>query len=116
MVDVNEEVRELLELIPGINIYFLSPPEKSKLPAATYFESATAEGFRADSREWYQKSAAQIDVWATTPRETAELAILVNAVMQEGGWYRNISRDMGRDGKVYRKNMLFTKHLDCLKQ
>lgn len=112
MIDTNKEIQKCLSLIPQVNIYFYSPPKRTHLPAITYFESSCTEGFKADNAEWAQKSVAQIDVWADTPKEASELAILVNAVMQNGNWQREFSRDLPRDENVYRKNMRFVKNIN----
>jgi hypothetical protein len=111
LVDANREVRALLDTIEGVTVTYYVPPEVNRLPAVSYYEVATTTGYKYDNAERAQVSAVAIDIWAATPAKCAEIAISVDAVMQDAGWYRELSRDMPPEDLVRHKSMRYNKQI-----
>ncbi len=115
MVDVNEMVRNILKTIDGVTVKFYHPEQFVKLPVITYYEIGNTTGMCADNEEWGQKTYIAVDIWCKGGGECSRLAVKVDGVMQNHGWYRELSHDMPKETKgkitVCRKNMRFYKHI-----
>lgn len=111
MTDANKEVREILETIDDVKVTFYHPDEFNKLPIVSYYELTTTTGMCFDNAEQAQRSYAQIDIWGKGGGECSRIAVRVDEAMQQHGWYREMSRDMSPENKIYHKTMRFYKEI-----
>ncbi len=111
MIDANKEVRVILETIDNVKVTFFHPDEFNKLPIVSYYELTTSTGLRYDNAEQAQSSYTQIDIWGKGGGECSRIAVRVDKVMQQHGWYREMSRDMPPENKIYHKTMRFYKEI-----
>lgn len=111
MIDANRIVREILETIDGVTVTFYHPDKFNKLPVISYYELTTSTGMCFDNAEQAQRSYMQIDIWGKGGGECSRLAVKVDEAMQNNGWYRELSKDMPPENKVYHKTMRFYKQI-----
>lgn len=111
MVDVNKEVRGILNRMENTEIKFFHPGEFNDLPVISYYELTTRTGICYDNKENGQRSNVCIDIWGASGAECSRLAVEVNDLMQSDGWAREFSRDMPPEDGVYHKTMRFYKHI-----
>lgn len=111
MIDVNAQIREILKNVPSVAVTFHSPNKANKLPVISYYELATVTGLCYDNREQGQKSSVQIDIFAKSGSECSKIAIEVDKLMQNEGWYRELSMDIPPEENVYHKTMRFSKNI-----
>lgn len=111
MVDANAIVRGILSTIDGVKVTYYHPDEFNELPIISYFEIITTTGARWDNEEQAQVSNMQIDIWTHGGGSASRLAIEVDNAMQADGWYRELSRDMPPEDKIYHKTMRYSKNI-----
>lgn len=111
MIDANRIVREVLESLDGVTVTFYHPGNFNVLPVISYYEITSPTGMCFDNREQAQSSYMAVDVWGKSGAECSRLAIKADEVMQNGGWYREYSRDMPPENGIYHKTMRFYKEL-----
>lgn len=111
MIDVNAEVRKLLETVDGAKVTFYHPQQFNNLPVISYYELTTTTGMCFDNAEQAQSSSVEIDIWGKGGGECSRLAVKVDKAMQNDGWYRELSRDMPPENNIYHKTMRFSKEI-----
>ena len=111
MLDVNKIIRDILGNIDGVKVTFYHPGEFNVLPIISYYELTTNTGLCYDNAEQAQKSSVVIDIWGKGGGECSRLAIEVDKLMQNGGWYREFSRDMPPEDGIYHKSMRYQKEI-----
>ena len=110
MINVHEQVKNILDTV-GVAVRFYHPDETAEMPVISYYEVGTSQGFGYDNAERSQDSRVSVDIWAKSPKDTAELAVRVDSAMQNGGWQRDLSMDIPPDDGVYHKAMRFRKNI-----
>lgn len=117
MIDVNKTANKLLSPLrkEGIRVCYQYPDSFKKLPAVSYYDLITKEGFRADNAEQSQLSNIQIDIWSDREAQPGEIAEKINKIMQKDGWIRELKRDLpkGAENHVYHTTMRFAKEVYC---
>lgn len=111
MIDVNIEVRAVLDNLEGITVTYRHPEKFNKLPAVSYYEITTTTGLCYDNKEQAQKSYVAVDVWSGKADKCADFAIKADKLMQDAGWYREFSMDLPPENKIYHKSMRFFKEI-----
>lgn len=111
MIDVNKEVRKILNTLEGVTVTYFHPEENNALPVVSYYEITTKTGFCCDNAEAAQKSYIALDIWAHSGAESSKIAIDCDGVMQRSGWTREFSADLPPENDVYHKSMRFFKEI-----
>lgn len=111
MIDVNCEVKKILAEIDDVKAVFYHPQKFNELPVISYYELITKTGLCYDNEEQAQRSYVVIDVWGKSGGECARLAIRIDEVMQNSGWYRSFARDLPPENGICHKNMRFYKQI-----
>ena len=111
MIDVNNEVRAVLNNLEGITVTYRYPDKSNKLPVVSYYEITTTTGLCYDNKEQAQKSYVAVDIWGRNGAECADFAIKADKLMQDAGWYREFSMDLPPKNKIYHKSMRFFKEI-----
>ena len=115
MIDVNAVADSLLAPLEneGVVLCYQYPESFNELPVVSFYNLITEEGFRADCREEAQVSRVQIDIWAEKKTQPGRIAVRVNELMQNGGWQRELDRDLPKktEAHVYHRTMRFAKEI-----
>ncbi len=115
MIDSNKMVDELLCVLEdkGIRVFYQYPEDFETLPSVSYYNLITTEGFRADNAEQAQLSHVQVDIWAKKRTQPGKIAAMVNEIMQNAGWIRELSRDLPKETEhhMYHHTMRFAKEV-----
>ncbi|MCC8160203.1 MAG: hypothetical protein LIO53_02620 [Oscillospiraceae bacterium] len=110
MLDINAEGEKSLSKL-NCTVVYQYPETFVETPIISYYCLTECGGFYADNSECIQDGHLQIDVWSDLASECGELSILVNDVMEEDGWTREMSMDVPKkEDKIYHRTMRFQKY------
>lgn len=110
MVDVNEQVKNLLEKGLDTAVKYQYPDSFNNLPVVTYYTLSQRGDFAYDNTVIDRKSTIVIDIWADYPKQCAELAEKINALMSNDNWYHEFEADMpNTDSSVKHRVIRFSK-------
>lgn len=109
MIDINLEAQKAL-LKTGYRIVFQYPQCMAQFPVVSFNTVSESGDMSADNLTISQRGTVEIDIFASTPKECGEMALVIDSVMAEEGWIRVVSGDTNAetDG-VFCKTMRFTK-------
>lgn len=111
MVDVNEQIKNLLEYgLNDITVAYQYPNDFNNLPVVTYYTLTQRGSFAFDNLVTERRNTMQIDIWADYPKICAELSEKINKLMLKDGWYHEMEMDVpNTDSRVKHRTMRFTK-------
>lgn len=111
MVDVNEQVKDLLEQgIGGVTVKFQYPDSFNNLPVVTYYTISQRGSSAYDNIVAARNNTIVIDIWADYPKTCADLSKKINELMSGDGWYHEWEMDVpNTDSSVKHRTMRFTK-------
>ena len=114
MVDVNEQVKNLLEQgLDGTPVKYQYPDSFNNLPVVTYYTLSQRGSFAFDNIVAMRNSTIVIDIWADYPKMCADLSAKINKLMIGDGWYHEMEMDVPNpDSSVKHKTMRITKSFD----
>lgn len=113
MVDVNEQVKNLLEQLDGITVKYQYPDSFNKLPVVTYYTLSQRGSASYDNIVAARNNTIVIDIWADYPKQTVALSVKINKLMLSDGWYHEMEMDVPNpDNSVKHRTMRFTKIFD----
>ena len=108
-MDINEEAEKSLKKT-GYNVVFHYPQSFSELPVISFYTLKEQGEVSYDNREYFREGTISADLWAKSPKETAELYTDVRKALTEDGWTEIFAADIPRGGKnVYHRSARFTK-------
>lgn len=112
MIDINKDFEQLLKSTE-YNVAYQFPKQGNELPIITYYEASNTGGFSADNQEWGMISAFVVDIWAITPKQTGDIGVKVDEVLQQSGWRREFAANLPRetDSDVYHRTMRYVKEI-----
>lgn len=111
MIDVNKEVRAVLNHLKDVTVTYYHPDKFNSLPVVSYYELTTTTGLCYDNTEQAQKSYIAVDIWGKSGAQCAKTAIEADKLMQDAGWYREFAMDLPPEDKIYHKSMRFFKEI-----
>lgn len=115
MIDVNAEADKTLSAL-SCKITYYYPDEFNNLPIVSFYNLTERPDFSYDNEEVIQGGTIQIDIWSDKPDECGEIGIQINEIMTADEWYREFSRDLGKQDGIYHKTMRFTKYFNVIEE
>ena len=110
MIDVNLEAEKTLSKL-DCNVTYYYPKTFNNLPIISYYSLGEKGAFSYDNQESIQKGTIQVDIWSAKALECGNISIMVNDVMTNDGWHRELSKDVPNpDSRIYHKTMRFSKN------
>ena len=94
MLDVIPKISNLLEGIAHVELADSEAP--LVMPSIYITQSTSSADVRMDNKDFLTGFIIQLDVYAETPGRCAEIAQVVDDVMQGEGWQRQNGFPMGR--------------------
>lgn len=92
----------------GYPVAYFFPQDASVFPRITFYESNNREYGQAEGREFVTEVEYTIDLWATTPEKTAEMAQAVDLALAALRLKRTFSYDLyEQDTRIHHKNMRY---------
>lgn len=109
-MDINEEAEKALKRT-GYNVVFNYPQSFSELPVISFYTLKERGETAYDNREYFREGTMAADIWAKSPKETAEIYKTVKGAMTEDNWTEILAADIPRGSKgVYHRSVRFVKN------
>lgn len=110
MVDVNMELERSLSGL-SCTLVYRQPDGFNALPVVSYYNLTESGSFAADNEEQLQDGVIQLDIWAGTPKECADISGEINGLLAADGWVRRFSMDVPKQEgeRVCHRTMKYVK-------
>lgn len=111
MINLKPQVKNKLEEISNVEVYFFYPEEWTKgKRLISYYELDNSDSESADDEDYSSNIAIQIDIWCDSSSECSKLAIEVDKKMKELEFRRTLALDLyEKDALKHHKTMRFEK-------
>ena len=93
MLDVSKKIANLLEGIAHIELAGSEAP--LQMPSIYLRQVSSTQAVRMDNKDFYTEFIYQLDIYAETAGRCAEIAQVVDDILQGEGWQRQNGLPMG---------------------
>lgn len=107
MVDITPKIKDAIRRAHA-NSWYAYPADWSSFPVCAFYLAGHGDYARADGREYLARVAYQVDVWAGTPEDVAQVSGRIDAELTGMGMQRESAMDLYEpDPTLYRRTMTY---------